>query len=166
MEGLLTLLVVVAVLVATIAGTGLVGRRRDRRMRQVLATEHPDATIVTGGLTAEGASTLDALGHPVGATRSLGGGMVAVVAALDRVELWWWQRGRPEPLTQLPWDDVRFSYVRAPQGFNRVSALAITPRSAPGPRISLQPFRGWSFLPSRAAVERAVAALDAARPQP
>jgi hypothetical protein len=163
-EGLLTLAVVVLLLAAAVLGGGLLGRRRDRRLRAALAEVHPAATVVTGGLTAEGASTLDSLGHRVGLGRSLGGGMVAVAAAPEHVELWWWNRGRGEPLTTLPWDDVRFAYAKVPQAMNRVSALAITPASAPGPRISLQPFRGWNFLPSRSAVERAVATLDAARP--
>jgi hypothetical protein len=163
-EALLTLGVVVALLASAVLGTGLVGRRRDRALRAEVAEVHPGVTVVTGGLTADGASTLGSLGHPVGFARSLGGGMVAVVAAAEHVELWWWHRGGAAPLTRLPWHDVRFSYAKVPQALNRVSALAVTPASAPGPRISLQPFRGWSFLPSRAAVERAVAALDASRP--
>jgi hypothetical protein len=163
-EGVLTLLVVVVLLGSVVLLTGLIGRRRDRALRAALTEAHPGATVVTGGLTADGASTLESLGHPVGFGRSLGGGMVAVAAAREHVELWWWNGGRAEPLTRLPWDDVRFAYAKVPQAMNRVSALAITPASAPGPRISLQPFRGWSFLPSRPAVERAVATLDAARP--
>lgn len=164
MEGVLTLVLIVVLLAGVVVGGGLLGRRRDRRLRAALTEAHPGASVVTGGLTAEGASTLDSLGHPVGLGRSLGGGMVAVAAAPDRVELWWWNHGRAEPLTALPWDDVRFAYAKVPQATSRVSALAITPASAPGPRISLQPLRGWNFLPNRAACERAAATLDAARP--
>jgi hypothetical protein len=163
-EALITLLALVLVIVSLVVVAGLVARRRDRAIRTAVAADDPSARVVTGGLTAEGASTLDALGHPVRGTRQLGGGMITVAAGAERVRLWWWDRGRAQPLTTLPWDDVRFSYVRTYAGLNRVAALAVTPARTPGPRISIQPFRSWSFRPGRGVVERSIAELEAARP--
>lgn len=164
MEALVPLLAVAAVFTLAVPVVGLLARRRDRGIRAAVATDDPGARVVTGGLTAEGASTLASLGHPVRWTKQLGGGMVAVAAGAEQVRLWWWESGRAQPLTVLPWDDVRFSHTRTRGGFARVSALAITPASSPGPRISLQPFRGWTFRPGRDVVERSVAELEAARP--
>lgn len=164
MEGLIVAAAVVVVVVGSLSVVVAVQRRKERVLRAGVAEADPTATVVVGPLTAEGASTLDALGHRLGVMHALGGAMVAVAAGADGVGVWRWHGGRAEPLLRLPWTRTRIEAVRSFQGVVKVPAVGLCPAPVAGPRISLQLFRGWRYWPNRTAVAAAVAELEAARP--